>query len=49
MGKGTGREGKSQEGDEDQEEPRASPEKQEPRAESGGIERKTQEKDGDEE
>ena len=49
MGKGTGREGKSQEGDEDQEEPRAAPEKPEPRAESGGRERKTQEEDEDEE
>ncbi len=49
MGKGTGREGKSQEGDENQEEPRASPEKPERRAESGGSERKTQEEDGDEE
>ena len=46
---GKGREGKSQEGDEDQEEPREASEKLEPRAESGGRERRTQEEDGDEE
>ena len=42
------REGKSQEGDEDQKELREAPEKPEPRAETGGRERKTQEEeDGD--
>ena len=43
------REGKSQEGVEDQEEPREAPEKPEPRAEPGGREGKSQEGDEDQE